>query len=243
MNEIKCPLSGSSEVRLLDTLRVSDLCALYYKLTRFDATPEFGGVEELEFYHCPESDVKFFWPLVTGSGEFYDKLQDVGWYYKEEKSEFAYARSLIKPTDSVLEIGCGRGAFGKNLKAGAYAGLELSARSVQKACAEGLNVKKESVEDHAKANSEAYDVVCSFQVLEHVSNTRAFVEAAVSCLKPGGLLILSVPSARLLYSHASKRLEHASPSCDLVVGRGHAPYRRDVWPAGTRDRARDSGRS
>ncbi len=195
MSEIRCPLSGSGDVRLLETVKVSDLCALYYKLTRFDASSEFGDVKEIQFYHCPESDVKFFWPLVTGSGEFYDKLQDTGWYYKDEKIEYAYARGLIKPADSVLEIGCGKGAFGKSLEVKAYAGLELSARSVGKACGEGLNVKKEYVEDHAKENRDKYDVVCAFQVLEHVANTRAFVEAAVTCLKPGGLLILSVPSA------------------------------------------------
>ncbi len=53
----------------------------------------------------------------------------------------------------------------------------------------------ESVQEHSLGNANKYDVVCSFQVLEHVSDIHTFVESCITCLKPGGLLIYSVPSA------------------------------------------------
>ena len=40
----------------------------------------------------------------------------------------------------------------------------------------------------------SYDVVCHFQVLEHVSAPRAFLVDCVRALRPGGRLIITVPS-------------------------------------------------
>ncbi|MGV2387332.1 MAG UNVERIFIED_CONTAM: hypothetical protein LVR29_00250 [Microcystis novacekii LVE1205-3] len=49
--------------------------------------------------------------MITGSENFYEKLQVFDWYYLEEKNEYDYASQFIKPSDSVLEIGCGKGSF------------------------------------------------------------------------------------------------------------------------------------
>ena len=43
-------------------------------------------------------------------------------------------------------------------------------------------------------HAEFYDVVCSFQVLEHIDDTRRFIYDSLRCLKPGGRLIQSVPN-------------------------------------------------
>lgn len=58
----------------------------------------------------------------------------------------------------------------------------------------GITILNELIEEHAVKNIESYDVVVSFQVLEHVTNVYSFIKASVETLKKGGLLILAVPS-------------------------------------------------
>jgi SAM-dependent methyltransferase len=128
-------------------------------------------------------------------------LQKHDWYYFDEKAEFEFARRFLQGTDKVLEIGSGKGAFAKGLSKSLYTGLEFSKNAIEIGKAEGINIKNQLVQDHAVEAPEVYDVVCFFQVLEHVSNVREFLDSAVACLRKGGLLILSVPSADTFIRH------------------------------------------
>lgn len=190
-----CPISGSSEVTLLEKITTKSLIKAYQDSLGLDIFPELKEIVEIEFYHCQESDMKFFYPMVTGSESFYEKLQKFDWYYQDEKEEYDYATNYIKASDIVLEIGCGKGAFSQKIKSLNYTGLEFSRRAVQFASELKLNILNEFIEEHSIKNSETYDVVCSFQVLEHVAGPSSFIQSCIKCLKPGGLLIYSVPSA------------------------------------------------
>lgn len=144
---------------------------------------------------CRVCDLQWFSPLVPGDGEFYENLQQHDWYYQEHKPEYDYVRKLIHEGDHVLEVGCGKGVFGHLLaKNTAYHGLEFNHAAVEKAKTSGLQVEVASIEIHADKNANSYDVVCHFQVLEHVTNPRQFLEACVQALKPGGRLIVAVPA-------------------------------------------------
>lgn len=43
-------------------------------------------------------------------------------------------------------------------------------------------------------NYEKYDVVCTFQVLEHIHNVREFIQSMIHCTRKGGKIIISVPN-------------------------------------------------
>ncbi|MCX6738915.1 MAG: methyltransferase domain-containing protein, partial [Candidatus Parcubacteria bacterium] len=58
----------------------------------------------------------------------------------------------------------------------------------------GLAVYPDSIETFSRKKGLYYDIVCSFQVLEHVPDVKSFLDASLAILKPGGLMIISVPN-------------------------------------------------
>ena len=69
----------------------------------------------------------------------------------------------------------------------------------------------EALADHAQHNPEHYDVVCAFQVLEHVTDPVAFINTAKACLKPGGLLIIGLPNYDSYLQHLVNFTLNAPP--------------------------------
>jgi len=189
---IKCPLCDSADNRLLEVLSGGLLRRLYRRQLGIN----LGGwsPSTIELRHCHRCDLKFFVPGTTGDEKFYECLQKFDWYYLAEKQEYDVAAKHISSNDSVLEIGVGRGAFAGKIRPRSYVGLELSEAAVRMARQHGLNVYKDSIEQHSRNHSDSYDVVCSFQVLEHVAEPKRFIEFSLRCLKRGGKFIQSVPS-------------------------------------------------
>jgi 2-polyprenyl-3-methyl-5-hydroxy-6-metoxy-1,4-benzoquinol methylase len=190
-----CPLCGAAAAHVIDRFAASDIVSLYRRLVQMDVADEFGIVSDLSVRRCNVCDLMFFNPMVSGSGPFYDTLQKTEGYYIESKEEYEVGAGFIKEDFAVLEIGCGHGAFARKIHPGEYVGLELSEDAVATVRAQGFNVLRETIEDHAALHGAHYDAVCAFQVMEHLPDIKGFVESALSCLKPGGILIVSVPSA------------------------------------------------
>lgn len=189
-----CPLCKNSNIINVEKIKSSDLIQLYNNWLKDDISLEFESIEEIGFHHCDDCDLRFFSPMLNGSESFYEKLQQISWYYMDDKSEYGYAAKYIREKDDVLEIGCGKGSFARKIIKHSYLGLEFSRRAIEMATESGIKVKNEMIQEHAKENQLKYDVVCAFQVLEHAKDLNSFIQASILCLKPGGLLIYSVPS-------------------------------------------------
>ena len=190
-----CTLCGSRGTSVLGRARMRDLEALYWRAygVRIDSLTR--AHDELRLLRCADCDLGFFDPPITGDAGFYEQLESFDWYYTKSKPEFDLAAKLVEPSHDVLEIGCGAGHFGRQLRCRSYAGLELTALAAEAARGAGLQVFQESIEAHAARRAASYDVVCGFQILEHVARPRSLLDAAVRCLRHGGRLVLSVPSA------------------------------------------------
>lgn len=189
--EYPCPLCRSCESISVETLPYPLLRKLYRRFFEIDLGDQAFSAIELRL--CGRCDLRFFAPPFIGDEKFYESLQKIPWYYLAEKEEYEFAARHISAKDRVLEVGVGRGAFAEKIEAGSYEGLELSEAAVNMARQRGLNVNKRSIEEHAKDHAGRYDVVCSFQVLEHIIDVRSFLQSSLLCLKPGGKLIQSVP--------------------------------------------------
>ena len=191
-----CPLCHGKDFEELATLQTNAIILAHKGALRQILKKEFGSFSELRYLSCKNCDLKFFDPALTGSPEYYKQLA-LGCenYYLEDKSEYDFAEAFVNKNDKVLEIGSGKGIFAKKISSKNYVGLEFSSKAIEMAAREGVTLVNEFVEDHSRKNKEAYDIVCAFQVLEHISDLYEFISSCIRCLKTGGILIYSIPSA------------------------------------------------
>ncbi|MCB4799696.1 class I SAM-dependent methyltransferase [Tamlana sp. PT2-4] len=197
MSSILSPLLNNAKVKVDRVICVENLIKDYKKHLNIDVSSYFIGLQEITLYKCELSGYRFFYPYnVAGNGFFYEQLQSYDWYYMPWKWENQKTLSLLNKTYKILEIGSGGLGFIKKLNDLGYniTGLELNENSVKIGQSIGVNIKNESIQNHAKTNLGYYDFVCSFQVLEHISEVNSFIEAQISCLKKGGKLLISVPN-------------------------------------------------
>lgn len=196
MNKTKCPLCESSDCKTLENVKKDDLIHLYKRAFRVDVSTLVNS--NISYIHCQKCDLRFFVDdnnqIPTGDDGFYNAFNKFPWYYMAEKNEYQYAKKHIKPSDKVLEVGCGKAAFAKFIPTKDYTGLEFSTDAKKLAAKSGINIENISIQEYAKSHSKSFDVVCSFQVLEHVSNPREFIESKLKTLKGGGAMIIAVPS-------------------------------------------------
>ncbi|GAC1420350.1 MAG: hypothetical protein NVS9B7_11310 [Flavisolibacter sp.] len=190
---MSCILCKENNLKLVASIDSNDLCSLYYKRTGVSVKHYFE-VPQINLYCCNNCCLLFYHPIISGDAAFYDQLQKYRDYYIEEKTEFNIAASYISGNQDVLEIGCGSGAFVKYITPRSYVGLEFSSKAIEKAKAKGIKVFSQSIGEHAMQNENKYDIVCFFQVLEHVDGPLEFLQNSIKVLKKGGKLIIAVPS-------------------------------------------------
>lgn len=191
MSEQNCPLCNSTHVERIDRVFTDDIVALYDQVLTVDVKEYFSDTEFLEYYRCKECGLFSFIPSIVGDSLFYQRLNMFDWYYLPEKYEFKYCSQHIPLGARVLDIGCGAGAFKGSLPGRDYVGLEPHGESDP--------VSKESVlhmdiDQFLATQPELFDAVCVFQVLEHLKSPGDFIQRALSCLKPGGIFVVSTPS-------------------------------------------------
>jgi 2-polyprenyl-3-methyl-5-hydroxy-6-metoxy-1,4-benzoquinol methylase len=185
--QIESPLGGTA--KLLETRSAAHISALYTRA--FSYTPDFGGIDEIAVYECDVTGYRFFYPYaLEGKADLYRELEKYDWCYEENKWEHNIVASRISRNASVLDVGCGRGAFLSKVSSPNRTGIELNKSAADVARKRGIAIVEELIGDH----SGVYDVVTAFQVLEHIADPLTFLSDCLAAVKPGGLLIIAVPN-------------------------------------------------
>lgn len=199
----KCILcENRSSIKVLQKIKTSKINDLYIRSLGVDVLSEFKNSSEINYVKCINCNLHFFQPISNGSSEFYETLQKAtDFYYKNNRYEFFYAKEFIKKSDKVLEIGAGNANFAELIDPQEYIGLEYNEEAIREARKKNITLINKSIEKYAEEKQNYYDVVCSFQVLEHVPNPKDFIEASLKTLKKGGLLIFGVPSAESILTN------------------------------------------
>lgn len=195
---ILSPITKSKNVRVIETVLSLNIINAYRKVLGINVSANFEGVNSITKYQCLDTTYQFFEPYsVMGDGGFYAKLQEFEWYYSKWKWEHEIALSIIKKDDKVLEIGSGLGYFLKALikKTDNAVGIEMNSEAAQFSINKwGVRVFCEDLEKHSIDKKKSYDVVCSFQVFEHIYDINKMILESLALLKDGGKLIISVPN-------------------------------------------------
>lgn len=119
---------------------------------------------------------------------------------------------LLGPGDlgDVLEAGAGQGAFATRLASRSrYTGVEPDLESAAMA-RDRLGAAGRLVEGTAEDldPDERFDLVCAFEVLEHLADEEAVLRAWIARLRPGGRLLLSVPAHQDRWSVTDELVGH-----------------------------------
>lgn len=193
-SHISSALVPMRRAKLYSTLDTALLTTYYKSNLDIDVSAYFSKIPHIGLYQCESSALLQYFPVIVGSEPFYGALQKFPWYYLDDKCEYTVASEHIDPTASVLEVGCGTGNFAVKYNLRNYTGLELNRGAVAVASAKGLHVLADTIENYAARHAGRHDVVCAFQVMEHVPAPHTFLKACLDVLKDKGKLILSTPS-------------------------------------------------
>lgn len=203
MKEILSPITGTNNTKIIDSIESKKIILSYEENLDISVDRFFLAVSRVEIVKCLDSGYQFYYPFdILGDEPFYNDLKKQlpakynTPYYSAWKWEYDVCFKYINKSDKVYDIGCGEGNFLSKLKESGVKevyGTELNDDSVKAALLKGLAVDYITIQEKANSVSDEYDVVCSFQVLEHIVDVKSFLDASIKILRNGGRLMIAVP--------------------------------------------------
>jgi len=131
---------------------------------------------------------------------------DIETYYSASSPLIRYIESrrvywiikLLSPQENekIFEVGCGAGHILQKVDVGQLSGIDLSPKMLSLArrrLGDNVELKKCNAESIDYSNSLFDKAICS-EVLEHTLHPSRVIEEIARVLKPGGMVILSIPN-------------------------------------------------
>ena len=178
-----------------------------------------------------------------------DKFQSIASRWWDRESEFKplhdinplrvdYIEQQVNGLDGkqIVDIGCGGGILAEALaqRGALVTGIDMAEQSLKVARLHlhesdlEIDYQLSTAEAFAEQNAAGFDVVTCLEMLEHVPDPAAIIDAAVRLLKPDGCLILST------LNRNPKSFALAILGAEYVLGlipRGTHQYRRFIKPS------------
>ncbi|TXH76112.1 MAG: methyltransferase domain-containing protein [Thiobacillus sp.] len=122
-------------------------------------------------------------------------------YHPSKRRDWQIASTIIHTSSnvaSVLDVGCFDGRFLDHL-GNRYrrAGIEVHPLAAEHAVARGIEIVGRDFSDLDTLHS-SFDVVVALDVIEHVSNPRAFLASLAQATRPGGMIIISTGNTAVI---------------------------------------------
>jgi 2-polyprenyl-3-methyl-5-hydroxy-6-metoxy-1,4-benzoquinol methylase len=190
-----CPLCASQTSTILaaqlrrgdGVVSYCDTCDHGYlvHVPAIDPKEYYGEQYRQEYAHTAE-------PAATNAQEIFNV------YKNFQRDRLRHVSTYLHRNTQLLEIGASAGQFLTHIREKV---LDVNAIELDKACHAflvnelGIEADAEYLESSRFADK-TYDVVCAFQVLEHVENPVKFLRAMRKALKNGGVGFIEVPNLR-----------------------------------------------
>lgn len=148
-----------------------------------EAKEYYGGLYRQEYSHNAQA-------AATNASEIYRVYKD----YQQDRLH--HIGPHLKSSSSLLEVGASSGQFLIHVKDKV---AEVNAIELDKACCAflgselGIAADAEFLEKSRFAD-QTYDVVCAFQVIEHVEQPVEFLKTLRQAMKKGGTLFIEAPN-------------------------------------------------
>ena len=180
-----------------------------------DPAPAFAKWD-FEYVSCPGCRTLYMSPRPSPAvmGAYYETSENYEYWAKHifpasqdarrEKVSRPWLERIVGycerhdvPRGTLVEVGPGFGTFaalaGDSGSFERVIAVEANPDMAEASRALGVEVVARPVEE-AAAELPSADVVCAFEVVEHLFEPRAFVRECARLLRPGGLLVLSCPN-------------------------------------------------
>lgn len=133
-----------------------------------------------------------------------DVLVDLGgligrhpWWEARSKLTLRLLNDLgVRPPARVLDAGCGWGTTLEALERAGYraAGMDISRRTLERLDRSDRTLFVADLTRELPGGIEAFDAVLALDVIEHIDDDRGAVARLSDLVRPGGVLIVSVPA-------------------------------------------------
>jgi SAM-dependent methyltransferase len=154
----------------------------------------------------------------------FEHLERDHWWFRGRRAVYVgLLRHLLagaRPARA-LDLGAGRGAFASELRelCGSVVALDLDARALAACHAQGRASAVLGDSGRLPFADHSFDLVCLFDVLEHLENDGAALREVHRVLRPGGLCFASVPAWPWLFSGNDRLAHHKRRYTRTALGR------------------------
>ena len=144
-------------------------------------------------------------------GRRYGELYEKHWWWRAREGILLEEIYRLFPNSrplSILDVGCGNGLFFEQLgQFGAVEGIESEAALVDP---RGPNRSRITVApfDASFSPGKQFDLILMLDVLEHLDAPEEALRHAVSLLRASGMIVVTVPAFRLLWTNHDRLNEH-----------------------------------
>lgn len=159
----------------------------------------------------PEDLQKLYSTRFTGQEAYRDRV------WKILTSEF-FSR-WIKPSDAILDLGCGYGEFINNVKAAEKYGMDLNP-STRKQLDDNVEFIEQDCSLPWPLPADSLDVVFTSNFFEHLPTKHVLqltLVEAFRCLKPNGRLIALGPNIKYLEGEYWDFFDHYLPLTEMSL--------------------------
>lgn len=145
----------------------------------------------------------------------YFKIEDKHWWFVGRRRIFldSLDKYLTKPLNGrerrILDMGCGTGTMLNYLsRYGNAEGIDADEEAVRFCHERGVTQVRQVDSMPLPFEDNTFDLVAALDVIEHIDDDRGTLRELYRVLRPGGILMLSVPAYRFLWGAQDEISNH-----------------------------------